>query len=321
MRPIQTKKCPMCAEQIPEDSVLCPYCGTRFGEDGQVAPSFVKPVPPVILGPLPAPLPVKKSRAGLWIAGAVAGIILCGVIAALLWTQRANLPGLSGLLASPTLTATLTSTPSITPSITPSPTLAGTPLPDWVINFSEPILLAIQNRPPNFQDDFHDESGGWYITSNCADWRMQYIAGEMVMANCEAENQRLFLYTDFLLEVDARFVSYDSADGRWGVYWGYRGNNRISINNWGDISWFLNGSPISIYSGKAQPGSSSNHLLLIVKGTEFALYVNDQPLSYISNGSIQGEEIYLYVPTFQDTKWDTVVAFDNFKIWDISDLP
>ena len=113
---VTTQKCPMCAEQIPADSVLCPYCGTRFGKDGQVTP-----------------LPAKKSLAGLWIAGALVLVILCGVIGTALWTQRANLQVISNLLATLTLTATPTLpptfTPTLPPTLTPTITLTSTPQP------------------------------------------------------------------------------------------------------------------------------------------------------------------------------------------------
>ncbi len=59
---------------------------------------------------------------------------------------------------------------------------------------------------------------------------------------------------------------------------------------------------------------SVNHILIIAKGQTFALYVNDQPTFYQEreyvwpNGGIMLEV------------QDRPVAFDNFKIWDISDL-
>jgi hypothetical protein len=68
----------------------------------------------------------------------------------------------------PSLTPTLSST--LTPSLTPSPrpTRTATPAPAWVTDFAQPILDAIALRPPNFQDDFDDQSGGWQIESWCA---------------------------------------------------------------------------------------------------------------------------------------------------------
>jgi len=111
------QKCPMCAEQIPADAVLCPYCGTRLGENAQAAP--LPSAPAVVVSP-----PTRKSRTGLWIAGAlVVGIILCGAVVVVLWPQRFDLPLASNLFASPTPTATPTLPPTITPTRTPRPTL------------------------------------------------------------------------------------------------------------------------------------------------------------------------------------------------------
>lgn len=68
---------------------------------------------------------------------------------------------LSSLPAS-TPTDTLTEAPTLTPSptqtLTPTatlqPVLSPTPLPSWVADFSDPILAALANQQPDFQDDF-----------------------------------------------------------------------------------------------------------------------------------------------------------------------
>lgn len=58
--------------------------------------------------------------------------------------------------AVPTETPTITPFPSptSTPTAFLSPTLAPTPFPAWVMDFSDPILVALVNRKPDFQDDF-----------------------------------------------------------------------------------------------------------------------------------------------------------------------
>ena len=61
----------------------------------------------------------------------------------------------------PTFTPTVSKT--LSPSVTPSrrPTATATPFPAWVTDFAEPILTAIANRPPDFQEDFSQASTAW----------------------------------------------------------------------------------------------------------------------------------------------------------------
>jgi len=309
---ILTKKCPMCAEEIPADSVLCPYCGTRFGEEIPTALFPAEPVPPVS----PAPLPSKKSHAGLWIAGALGLVVLFVVIALVLWTQRASLPVVSDLFATSTPPATLTLTATFTPipSITPSPTPTNTPLPDWAINFSEPILRFIQDRPPDFQDDFHDQSGGWQFDEYHRGSQIKYIEGEIIVG-ANIHNQRIN-FTDFVLEVDGRNLWNSEADEltRWSI--GFRDNGLANY----EVGIYYSGKiGIWMYSDYLEPGwapsgTELNHVMLIAKGAEFALYVNGQPIAYWKEGTIRYGTIALQ-------QRHSTVAFDNFKIWDISDLP
>ena len=69
----ETKKCLMCAEEIPADSVLCPYCGTQLAGSGQTTPP---PAPPQV-APIQAIPPTHKKKS--WIGWAIGGGVAFGL--------------------------------------------------------------------------------------------------------------------------------------------------------------------------------------------------------------------------------------------------
>jgi hypothetical protein len=119
-------------------------------------------------------MPIRKSRAGRWIAGMLALLILFGAIGILLWNQRANIPFLSRPVTTKTPIATSTSsrtfTPTPSPTITPSPTLTPipptpTPTPTGTPDLREKnpgnqhLYLLVET--PQFWHDARDTCASW----------------------------------------------------------------------------------------------------------------------------------------------------------------
>ena len=237
-----------------------------------------------------------------------------------------------------------TTTSTHRPTVTPRPTVTSTPPPEWVTNFAQPILDAIANRPPNFQDKFDDRSGGWHFVNYCGDWRMQYVDGELVVTvgitpGTTVGNHDCFLhrndidYTNFVVEVDGRFLPGTTNRSDWLIDFrhivgeaagiDFTAGHSFGINYEPDglsVSlWIMNDPDLNL--PPSRPKNEFNRLMVIAKGSKFAFYLNGQPFYYIESSYCPYGDIYLTVINGGNLLTDTLVAFDNFKIWDLSNLP
>jgi tetratricopeptide (TPR) repeat protein len=224
----------------------------------------------------------------------------------------------------PDLVLAVASTPTSSPTPTARPTVAATPQPDWVTGFAQPILDAIASRPPDFQDDFDDKSGLWQVWRGCG--AMEFLEGELVLRNCSVYRDHMD-YPDIVAELDCRFLPETTADV---AYWGLIFRTQINLASgyalriWHDgrvePTGFEGGQPS--FSDGANPDVQPNHLLLIAKGSRFAFYVNDRPLTYVEDDRNRWGTIVFELPTGYEYTYGkpVVVALDSFRLWDISDV-
>jgi hypothetical protein len=228
-----------------------------------------------------------------------------------------------------TLTPTISSTPS--PSITPSPhpTRTSTPQPKWVIDFAQPILDAISLRKPDFQDHFDDKSGSWrQPDKNPCGQRIEIRDGELVLTDCRAHPTNIN-YADFVAEFDARFLPDTNKHSEWLFFFRLYDTpyTSFAVNYDGSVSIIdlLNVGESLDFPSAAKSGLETNHLLVIAKGSKFAFYVNNQPFCYLESPSVfqQGD---ILLGNYDgsgavDIAHPAIVAFDNFKIWNIREIP
>jgi hypothetical protein len=264
------------------------------------------------------------------ISKTVWGITLVfGAISAFMLSGCNSLPAVSSLFATNTpivtTTFTPTSTPTATPTRTPLPTPTATPLPAWISDFAQPILSAIANQPPTIQDDFHDNSGGWYSDFNRTDHLapIKFIDGELVLDDCEAFRSNMG-FMDFVLEIDGRFLPGTKGNLNWSIVFRAQGpadpQYAIGINYDGSLNISMHESSFYHEPLQVNRGLQNNHILLIAKGSMFALYVNGQPLYHWQYTRIK-QAGYIYFRANTYNRGRLIIALDNLKIWDISDLP
>jgi hypothetical protein len=258
----------------------------------------------------------------------------------------------------PTQTAVIP-TASIPPTPTSSPMPTATPIPPWVTDFAEPILKAIENQPPKFQDDFSDPNSNWIVgkqTMNLPpegevtnpgmyqDGETGYLNGEYFTIAAPKTciggfNSRVGVYQDFVAEFDVRFIS--GSEGDWEFHFHMQDSPRSelytlnliihtdylefqkSVKGESPETWGVGRTP----GGEMEGGLESNHIILIVRGTEMAVYANGVPVLHIldtpySEKSTTGEFSLVTCHMGNDPAGEPVEArWDNLKLWDISLLP
>ena len=247
----------------------------------------------------------------------------------------------------PAETLSLTSTSSdsggtVIPSASPSPRLTSTatPLPAWVADFSAPILAAIADRPPDFQEDFSQAGPGWYLeTVNCPNNGCAIADGVLTVTafpvdHKEAWAQQPFpslAFKTFVMRVD---VNTGKLGGENAASIFYNDTSRengkftTSLNYSFEIKsirrWYSLIGPSGIYGYEIGqlPRSVSPQIIftLISRGSRFAVYLNDFPVTY---GEYAGGRYYteFLLNAWSDGSGIARAEYDNFKVWNLDNIP
>ena len=209
-------------------------------------------------------------------------------------------------------TASVTPTPSVTPS--PSSTNTSTPQPGWVTDFAQPILAAIAERTPSFQDDFGPGSAGW--EADYCEGSMKYIDGELVITNCRVFRPNTD-WRDLALEVDMHFMKDTNSSTEWALHFRDLGNSGhiLSLYHTGYLAIsFTKGKGNSTrleFDNFALSNDQTHPVLLIAKGNRFAFFLDGQPLYYAENDEYRFGRCVFFAES-------GAAAMDNLRIWDIS---
>lgn len=240
----------------------------------------------------------------------------------------------SGMLTSPTATPapsatfapTETTTPTATSTLIPTPrptaTITYTPTPEPAQVFAEPVLAAVKDIPPHFADDFSRGNRGWSWDKRQQS-QVQIVDGVMKV-NGEGGHgifppNNLLLSKNFIFEFDVRVFNENTGIGTF-----FRQQNANIFYSFvirGDRQWGLYSSQEG-YAGlngrrNIQPIGGTNHIIIIARGDEFAVYLNGLPTAYLKDDTFfQAGNL---MPTFH-CSYESDCAqgeFDNFKFWDL----
>jgi hypothetical protein len=217
-------------------------------------------------------------------------------------------------------------------------------------NFAAPILAAIADRPPDYEDDFSDPTSGWprgVIPDN--DWtggEIGYTDGEYFIVaspagvspvhsfplTCTQGDLTTISFSDMVLEIEVRFLEEDQY--MWSV------DFRRSESPEGDLGYFLHADPSGLLAlhRDEQPGETvrlgelrglpmqagleTNRLQIVAVGPQFAVYVNGEPALFATDRYFDEQYSGGWIRLKNCNESDTPreVRFDNLRIWDISDL-
>lgn len=250
----------------------------------------------------------------------------------------------------PTATATASPTPSNTPTPThtPIPTLTHTPTPTpdpriaQARAFAEPILAAIANRQPDLEDDFSQPRTGWVWHGRDAQnvWTQvsevpatSYANGQLTLDASDGSwsvvwNEACAYWTDFALQAEVIFADPVSLGVTWRIQpdgrhyritlWRDRAGN-WAVDKYGVYSEVFKVTTLASGQATMHAGMVPYDVVIVARGSRFAIYLNDAPLTYVLDAELEGGDggcrFFFGGPSA------VTVSLDAVKIWNLETTP
>jgi hypothetical protein len=229
-------------------------------------------------------------------------------------------------LAMPTRAPTLTSTPE--------PLAQSTP-PAWVAEFADPLLKWATGQYPSFEDDFTANlNKGWFylIDDNALKPYFAHLEQDALILRIPdgPERREVMAYSphltrrNFVLSLDFKFEKTEPND-IFRIEFIPSADQTISVdlskNESASISWNLHNHWKSSFGLYDHFGPALVNVILIMVGEECALYINHDPLGYLSEcrSAAFPKLVHqaLSVRLLSTTGNPATVVVDNVKIWDL----
>ena len=235
----------------------------------------------------------------------------------------------------PTETQTVTPPPTRIAIPTPFPAnLKATPIPLWVSDFADPIIAAVANRRPDFQDDFSLNRRWFNVMSGVVRPLYAEIHDGMLFLKLPEKTRDSIFYNpeinhrNFVLTLDLRF-NHDQPDDTVRFQFDQSPDQSIALDlsnnrNW-KFQWGFQDNRQSMAGIYEHFPPEQIPVTIIMQDTRCAVYFNNDPLTYLSNCRTGSTfQSHVWVASFRllrNTGRAVIVNFDNLKIWDLDKIP
>ncbi|MCI0779678.1 MAG: hypothetical protein J4N93_00160 [Chloroflexi bacterium] len=208
---------------------------------------------------------------------------------------------------------------------------APSPLAEGAQAFATPILYAIADVPPDFEDDFSaaDDDWQWRRYPDSALGTMSIHDGVMRISGLEgriiAGSSRLYTASkDFVLQIDARMVQGDSSSQQIKLFFHSDGSNYFAFTMTGRTQswelWSRASEQTRMFGkgvGEVSPLGQITRFLAVVRGDQGAIYLNGRPVVYVKDADLDGRG-WIEFHCLSDS--EAVCEFDNVKFWDLANI-
>ncbi len=219
-----------------------------------------------------------------------------------------------------------------------SPTLQALPFPAWVKDFANPILVSLDDRRPDFRDDFTQLNKGWFyfISGNRRGPFYAHLQdGTLLIKLPEGKETRdsmvynpKLIRKNFVLNFSFQFeetqppdlarfqfsqaadqsVAFDILKNKtWELHWG-------SHDNWQSITGTYDYFP-----------PERIDIQIMMQGDECAVFLNDAPIAYASDcrpgAIVRASPWAVTFHTISTPRYPAAVSIDNLKLWDLDKIP
>jgi hypothetical protein len=244
-------------------------------------------------------------------------------------TPQSAVPTFAGLptrISIPTRAPTRTSTPE--------PLAKSTP-PAWVAEFADPVLEWADGQYPSFGDDFTANlNKGWFylIDDNALKPYFAHLEHDALILRIPdgPERREVMAYSpyltrrNFVLSLDFKFEKTEPND-IFRIEFNPSTDQTIRVdlskNESTSISWNLHNHWESSFGLYDHFGPAWVNVILIMSGDECALYINHDPLGYLSEcrsvtfPKLSHQDLSLHL--LSTTGNPATVVVDNVQSWDL----